>query len=177
MAPTMTALSGPSVESDRYLASPGFVVTQPTTTIDALVHQHTAWMRLPSGTLGSITRIQEITGWSFREIADVLGTSHTTVGKLANGAVPTARSQDAADRLEPLLDVLTRISRLVPSGPALGELLHGFTASGRQPIEYLVEGEWAEALLAVLDVASGPRPRRPKSLGPKMKPAATRELF
>lgn len=172
----MTALSPLSTESNRYLASPAFIVSQPTTTIDTLVHQHTAWMQLPSGTLGLITKIQQLTGWSFREIADVLRTSHTTVGKFANGAAPTARSQDAADRLEPLLDVLTRISRLVPSGRALIELLHASTTSGRQPIEFMVEGEWAEALLAALDVDSGPRPRRPRSLGPKSKQAATREL-
>lgn len=172
----MTVLSSPSLESGRYLASPVFIVTQPTTTIDVLVNQHTAWMKLPSGTLGLITRIQQITGWSFREIAEVLRTSHTTVGKLANGAEPTPRSQEAADRLEPLLDVLTRISRLLPSGRALDEILYAATASGRQPIEHMVDGEWAEALLAALDVTSGPRPRRPKSLGPKTKLTATREL-
>jgi transcriptional regulator with XRE-family HTH domain len=176
MVQTMAASSLARSDSDRYLASPMFVVAQPTTTIDALVHQHTAWVQLPSGTLGQIVRIQQLTGWSFREIAEVLRTSHTTVGKLANGAAPTPRSQDAVDRLGPLLDVLTRISGLVPPGRALSELLHASTASGGQPIEYLVRGEWAEALLAALDATSSPRPKRPKSLGPRVKAPATQEL-
>lgn len=154
-----------------------FFIPSPASTLDALVLQHTSWLQLPSELLATITRIQQLTGWSFRDIAEIVGTSHTTIGKLANGSVPTSRSQAAADRLAPLLDVLARLSRLIGTGHALIGFLYHDGGQNKRPVDLLRESDWSGALLSALDAANGDRPKRPQSRGPHAKSNATRELL
>jgi hypothetical protein len=155
-----------------------FVVPTVGLTFDRLFSEHTAWVRLPTNpSFASLIRqIQSFTAWSFRDLADVLGTSHTTVGKLANGGAVTDRSQAAADKIDPLLDVLARLSRLVPSGGQLADALTVTSAKGERVVEMLAAGDWAGALLVGLDVLRGPRPKRPQPIANSSRLTATREL-
>src|SRR5438445_3757062 len=156
----MTTATLPITSPVQYAPAP-FVVPQRGCGLEELLATHTAWVQLPSTYADLLRQVNELTGWSFRDIAEVVGTSHTTVGKLANGAVPTSRSADAAERIEPLLDVLTRISRLVAPGRDLAAVLEDSTADGETPREVLRSGDWSRALLAAMDVINGPRPARP----------------
>jgi transcriptional regulator with XRE-family HTH domain len=159
----------------HYAPSP-FVVPQRGSGLDELLATHTAWIQLPSTYADLLRQVNELTGWSFRDIAEVVGTSHTTIGKLANGAVPTSRSADAAERIEPILDVITRISRLVAPGSELAAVLEQPAAGGETPREVLRSGEWSRALLSAMDVINGPRPARPQLRLGMRRERATREL-
>lgn len=159
-----------SVASPGQYAPTPFVVPQRGCGLDELLATHTAWVQLPSTYADLLRQVNELTGWSFRDIAEVVGTSHTTVGKLANGSVPTSRSADAAERIEPMLDVLTRVSRLVAPGRDLAAVLEEPTADGETPLEVLRSGDWSRALLAAMDVINGPRPA-----GPRLRPGVRRE--
>lgn len=159
----------------QYAPAP-FVVPQRGCGLDQLLAMHTAWVQLPSTYADLLRRVNKLTGWSFRDIAEVVGTSHTTVGKLANGALPTSRSADAAQRIEPMLDVLTRISRLAAPGSDLAAVLEQPAAGGETPREVLRSGQWSQALLSAMDVINGPRPGRPQLRPGVRRERATREL-
>lgn len=164
MTATMTRTEVVSTAPAAPLGTGAFVTSQRGVTIDALLHQHMSWIRLPGSYLNLINQIQQLTRWSFRDLGDVLGTSHTTVGKLANGALPTTRSQEAAERLEPLLEVLSRISAVTTPGRELADVLGSGTGSGDRPLDHLEhavrdvlaqfwiesDGSTAYALVAVL---------------------------
>lgn len=171
----MTTATLPAAAPAQYAPAP-FVVPQRGCGLDELLATHTAWMQLPSTYADLLRQVNDLTGWSFRDIAEIVGTSHTTVGKLANGAVPTNRSADAAERIAPMLDVLTRISRLVAPGRDLAAVLEQFTDEGESPREALRSGEWSRALLAAMDVINGPRPTRPELRLGVRRERATREL-
>jgi hypothetical protein len=165
-----------ATEADWTVAAP-FVVAQRGVGFEALFTDHMAWLRLPTRYTEMLNRIHDLTGWSFRDISDVVGTSHTTVGKLANGARPSPRSQEAADRIEPLLDVLIRLSSLVSPGPDLVTVLESATGTGETVLEILEAADWSRALLAAMDVINGPRPARPQPYrGGQRREAATQEL-
>lgn len=171
----MTTATLPTATNGDYAPAP-FVVPQRGCGLEELLAVHTAWMQLPPTHADLLRQVYDLTGWSFRDIAEVVGTSHTTVGKLANGAAPTSRSADAAERIAPMLDVLTRISRLVAPGHDLAAVLEESTASGEKPRELLRSGDWSRALLAAMDVIHGPRPTRPQLLPGAHRERATREL-
>jgi hypothetical protein len=105
-----------------------------------------------------------------------LGTSHTTVGKLVNQGAVSARSQASADRIEPLLDVLVRLARVVEPGEKLAKALEITSPTGERAIDLLTAGEWSRAFLAGLDAVQGPRPKRPQLMRGATRLAATREL-
>lgn len=153
-----------------------FVFAQQSDGLDVLLASHTAWVRLPSTYADLLRRINELTGWSFRDIAEVVGTSHTTVGKLANGAAPSSRSAAAVERIERVLDVLTRVFPLVGSRAALAPLLEQVGPHNETPRELLAAGAWSEALLAALDLVDGPRLSRPTLRPVPRRERATREL-
>lgn len=165
----MTTATLPIAPPAPYAPTP-FVVPHRGCGLDELLAAHTAWVRLPSTYADLLRQVNELTGWSFRDIAEIVGTSHTTVGKLANGATPTSRSADAAERIAPLLDVLTRVSRLVAAGRDLNAVLGESTPEGETPHEVLRSGDWSRALLTAMDVINGPRPARPQ-----LRPGARRE--
>lgn len=178
MTATMTRTEVVSTAPAAPLGTGAFVTSQRGVTIDALLHQHMSWIRLPGSYLNLINQIQQLTRWSFRDLGDVLGTSHTTVGKLANGALPTTRTQEAAERLEPLLEVLSRISAVTTPGRELADVLGSGTGSGDRPLDHLEQAEWAQAYVVALDVINGPRPTRPQLRRPQApRLAATRELL
>jgi hypothetical protein len=174
---TTAMLSGAATEHAAPLAAPApFVVPQRGNRLEALLAAHTAWVRLPSTYTDMLRRVHELTEWSFRDIAEVLGTSHTTVGKLANGALPTVRSHAAAERIEPLLDVLGRLSQLVAPGRSLVSVLDEPSLDGETVRELLRAGDWSRALLTAMDVINGPRLARPQLRPGVRHERPTREL-
>lgn len=155
-----------------------FIVPAVGASLHDLLTDHTAWVQLPAPIpfAARISQVRELTGWSFRDLAEVLGTSHTTVGKLANRGVVTARSQAAADRIEPLLEVLIRLAGALEPGRSLLSVLASPTTYGAYALELLKAGEWSRALLVGLDAARGPRPKRPHLGTDLPKLDATMEL-
>lgn len=176
----MTTALMPSADVDHsatFAAPAPFVVAQRGCALEALLATHTAWVRLPTTYTEMLRRVNDLTQWSFRDVADVLGTSHTTVGKLANGALPTPRSQDAANRIEPLVDVLGRLSPLIAPGRNLASVLDEPSPDGETARELLAAGEWSRALLTAMDVITGTRPARPQLRPGVRRERPTRELL
>jgi hypothetical protein len=133
--------------------------------LEALLEQYTGWIVLPArvappaSTLSSLTqRCRSLTGWSTRDLADVLGTSHTTVQMFESSGRVTARSRNAASRVGPLLRVLSRLARVAGSQERLALALATSLDTGDKPIDLLSQQEWARALTVGLDVLRGPRP-------------------
>lgn len=171
----MTTATLPAALPGYHAPNP-FVVPQRGYGLDELLSTHTAWVQLPSTYADLLRKVNALTGWSFRDIAEIVGTSHTTVGKLANGAAPTSRSADAVERIVPLLDVLTRVSQLVAPGRELCAVLEASTSDDETPREILRSGDWSRALLAAMDVINGPRPARPQLRPGVRRERAVREL-
>ena len=147
-------MHAPFMRTDRVV--PGF---------EALLEQYTRWLVLPArvappvSTLPSLTRrCRSLTGWSTRELADVLGTSHTTVRMFEASGRVTVRSRDAAARVQPLLGVLSRLARVAGSQDRLALALATPLDTGEKPIDLLNRQEWARAFAVGLDVLRGPRP-------------------
>jgi transcriptional regulator with XRE-family HTH domain len=154
------------------------------TEIADLLRQYTAWITLPPAPTTAVSRLpgllresRSLTGWSGRDLAEILHTSHTTVRRLETGGSVTARSRDTAARVASLHAVLVRLARVASSPGALGAALVTDAGSGSTPAELLREGQWSRAFTAALDVLQGPRPT---ILSPAAWPAppmaATREL-
>lgn len=141
----------------------------------------TAWVLLPEDLVEPVSslprifqEIRDMTGWAQRNLADILRTSHTTVGRLESDGRITARSRDTATRATELHAVLVRLAR-VAAGP--GSLLAALNKNkgGVTPLDLFRDGEWSQGYVTALDAIHGPRPAM---LGASRVPvkAATREL-
>jgi len=133
--------------------------------LEALLAQYTGWLMLPArmaptaSTLPSLTRhCRSLTGWSTRDLAPVLRTSHTTVRMFETDGRVTVRSRDAASRVRPLLAVLSRLARVAGSPERLALALATPLDTGEKPIDLLTQQKWARAFTVGLDVLRGPRP-------------------
>lgn len=160
--------------------------TRPAFVVDAaaptdIFRASTAWIVLPEETedpvpplCGLIRETRELTGWAQRDLAQVLGTSHTTIGRLETDGRVTARSRSVAARATELHAVLVRLAR-VASGPDALVAALDRTVRGTTPRELLSQGQWSRAYTAALDALRGPRPAM---LGASAVPvrAATREI-
>lgn len=141
----------------------------------------TAWIVLPDETAdpvpplcGLIRETRELTGWAQRDLADVLGTSHTTVRRLETDGRVTARSRLVAARATELHAVLVRLARVAGGTDALVVAL-GRTVRGTTPLELLRQSQWAKAYIAALDALHGPRPAMLDAATVPVR-AATREI-
>jgi hypothetical protein len=94
----------------------------------------------------------EWTGWSARQLGDVLGTSHTTVLALQQGRRPHAsRTGDLPDRVEEAHGVVERI-RVIAGAPDLtARALERGSEGARSAVEELRRRRPARAYLAALD--------------------------
>jgi len=141
----------------------------------------TAWIMLPAEPADPVSplprliqEIRDMTGWAQRDLADVLRTSHTTVGRLEATGRVTARTRAIATRAAELHAVLVRLAR-VASGPEALVVALSRTERGAAPLDLLRDGQWSRAYTGALDAIRGPRPTM---LGAAQAPvrAATREL-
>lgn len=145
----------------------------------------TSWIALPgrpnpvAGSSSSrltrlLTESRTFTGWSQRDLASVLGTSHTTVRRLEADGRVTPRSRDIAARAAQLHGVLARLSPLTTGPEHLATMLATPGPTGT-PADLLRAGDWSRAYLLALDLL---RPPTDGMLGASPVPMlpATREL-
>ncbi len=177
----MTVADFPMWAPARNAAPTRFGVVTDSGAVLDVFKDSTAWIVLPDETAdpvsplpGLIRETRSLTGWAQRDLAQVLGTSHTTVRRLETDGRVTARSRDVAARAAELHAVLIRLGRIAGSTEALVVAL-GRTVRGTTPLELLRAGEWSRAYTSALDVLHGPRPAM---LGAAKTPlrAATREI-
>lgn len=154
----------------------------PARNIEQYLQGHMAWIQLPPPPTEPVSRLprllresREVTGWSQREIADILGTSHTTVRRLEADGRVSIKSRDIAAKVPQLHAVLVRLARVASSPDALSTALVT-PIGGTTAAALLREGNWPRAFTTTLDAIRGPRP---EMLGAPPGPPpsdATREL-
>lgn len=118
-----------------------------------------------------ITEIRGWTGWSSRQLATVLDTTHTTVLNAERGrALMEARSGDLQRRVPAAHDLVRRVFLLADRDPAAtSRILGTVLGDGLSPSEALAAGNTERAYLAAIDALRdrptgmlvGARPRRP----------------
>lgn len=133
--------------------------------LDAFLSQFTSWLVLPavpasppSRLPALVQRVRALTGWSTRDLAEIIGTSHTTVRMFETSGRVTSRSRDAASRVRPLLSVLVRLVRIAGSPAALALALETSADAGERAVDLLAAGDWAKGFVVATDVINGPRP-------------------
>ena len=107
-----------------------------------------------------VRQLREWTGWSARRLAEVVGTSHTTILSVENGRpLVGGHSGDLRDRLTDAHAVIERVHLLAGRDPdMLTRLLETAPPGGTAAIVELEAGEPGRAYLAALEVL---RPRTP----------------
>jgi len=147
-------------------------------------HLYDSWVKLPDHPplpeMPSAPRLQAMvqqvlasTGWSTRDVAALVGVSHTTIQHWNAGRLPRSlrRSNVAAfEVLDGIHRVLQRLQTLAGSDQArLGSLLRAVPAGGAgSPYVLLQHRDFAGAYLAALDLL---RPSRPEGLLVGSRPA------
>jgi transcriptional regulator with XRE-family HTH domain len=124
-----------------------------------------------------VSEIRDRTGWSARRLAEIVGTSHTTILQIENGRrLITGHSGDLRRRLSHAHDLVARIYIVAGRDQAATAQLLEETppASGQSAVDLLQSDEPARAYLAAIDVARprppgllvGTRPRRDGATAP-----------
>lgn len=108
----------------------------------------------------SVSDLRAWTGWSYRQLADVLGTSHTTVRAIEDGRpITEGRSGDLAARIADAHAVVSRIFVVAGRNSGLTQKLLSAAADGRRSaVDELADGNAAAAYVAAID-ARHPRVR------------------
>lgn len=107
-----------------------------------------------------IREVRDWTGWSARRLADLVGSTHTTILNAENGRpLVSGHSGDLRERLLNVHDVVERVYLLAGRDrQQTGTVLSTAPADGRSAIEEFLEtGDPGRAYIAALDVL---RPRR-----------------
>ena len=158
------------------------VPAAPAKDIEQFLQGYMAWVQLPAPPAEPVSRLPRLlrecramTGWSQREIADILGTSHTTIRRLEAEGKVSIKSRDIAAKVPHFHAVLLRLARVSGSSDGLATAL--VTPVGdTNAAAFLREGNWLRAFTTALDAVRGPRP---EMLGAPAGPPpsdATREL-
>jgi transcriptional regulator with XRE-family HTH domain len=124
-----------------------------------------------------VSEIRNRTGWSARRLAEIVGTSHTTILRIENGGrLVTGHSGELRRRLSQAEDVVARIYVIAGRDQETTARLLEEAAppSGRSAVDFLQSDEPARAYLAAIDVARprppgllvGTRPRRNAATAP-----------
>jgi DNA-binding XRE family transcriptional regulator len=161
---SMMLPQGSSADTAEAINSPFMRIGPATPTLNSIFEEYTRWILLPKhvDTLAStlpqlIRRCRELTGWSTRDLAQVIGTSHTTVRMLESEGRVSPRSRNAASRVRPLLGVLSRLHRVAGGQEELALALATPIDTGERVFDLLGRHAWARAFTAGLDVLNGPR--------------------
>ena len=183
----MTALAAPSIYDEAFLGEPLPQIVrsrQPLKTDSEGFWTVDDWQILlptlePSPAPEVHRHVSEIrnrTGWSARRLADVVGTSHTTILRIENGGrLVSAHSGELRRRLSQTDDVVARVYIIAGRDQeATARLLEQVSPSGQSAVEFLQSDEPARAYLAAIDVAQprppgllvGTRPRRAGATAP-----------
>lgn len=123
-----------------------------------------------------LARVVALTGWSSRDLQSILGASHTTVLRLQRSGLTSARSQQAALLVRPLLEVLERLTVVLPEPVDLNLALSRKNQAGVTARDLFARERWAQGYAAALAASKGPRA---SMLGPQpghVRRPGTREL-
>jgi transcriptional regulator with XRE-family HTH domain len=106
-----------------------------------------------------MTLVRDRTGWSTRQLAEILHVSHSTVRRIASGQRPErAHSGDLPVRLRNAYDVVDRIYLLLARDPeATARTLDKALPGRPSPSQELRAGNTAAAYLAAIDLLHAPR--------------------
>ena len=120
-----------------------------------------------------VSELQNWTGWSLRRIAELLGTSHTTVRAIANGRrVVIGHSGDLEQRLLAVHGVIERLFLLMERDTlSVRSILNRETVDHETVGSKLKSGEYNRAYLIAIDFI---RPRRAGLIvgdRPKLEPS------
>lgn len=137
------------------------------------LHQHPA-AAPPSRLTLLLRESRSLTGWSQRDLAAILGTSHTTVRRLETDGRVSPRTRDVAARAAQLHGVLARLAGLT-SGPDHLTMVLATPGTGGTPGDLLRAGDWSQAYLVALDALRPPAQGMLGASPTRMLPA-TREL-
>lgn len=107
-------------------------------------------------------QIRKWTGWSIRFLADVVGTSHTTIRGIENGRpVADSRSGNLRTRITNVHDVVQRVHLLAGRDPwKVARALSTEPMSGASAVEEMKHCQFGAAYVAAID-ALRPRPTAP----------------
>jgi transcriptional regulator with XRE-family HTH domain len=108
-----------------------------------------------------IREIRDRTGWSARRLADITGSTHTTILNAESGRpLVSGHSGDLRQRLLDVHDVVERVYLLAGRDPRQTEAILATAPSNRRSAvdELMSSGDAGRAYIAALDVV---RPRRP----------------
>ncbi|WP_327681911.1 helix-turn-helix domain-containing protein [Streptomyces sp. NBC_00467] len=134
--------------------------------------------RLDSPLPRMIQEIRTWTGWSQRELGEILHTSHTTVRKLETDGRVTSRSRHAASLVPDLHNVVRRVS-LVARGD-LGQISEAFAArdaNGISAASHLINENYARAYSSALHALRGGRTAMVAPSDDSQLPDATVEMI
>jgi hypothetical protein len=107
----------------------------------------------------AVRELRQWTGWSARRVAEVLGTSHTTIRALEGGrSLVEGHSGNLRRRLTDAHDVAERVLVLADRDPERAGMVLGSAPPGRRSAaEELRAGDPGRAYLAAIDVLRPPR--------------------
>ncbi|MBM2615039.1 hypothetical protein JIG36_05630 [Actinoplanes sp. LDG1-06] len=95
------------------------------------------------------------TGWSQRRLAQIVGTTHPTIGSITRGREPE-RVPGLPEALTKTADVVSRMSDLVGGDQRrLNLVLTAVGNTGETPLRLLSAGKYGQALLLVMDSVAG----------------------
>lgn len=128
-----------------------------------LLRDFTCWVEIPeapeelfSPLPGMIREIREWTGWSQRDLGEVLHTSHTTVRKLETDGRVTAKSRPAASLVPALHNLARRLYRAAEGDRGrLSVALGAPGIDGLSATQYLVDGAFPRAFSLALEALRG----------------------
>jgi hypothetical protein len=106
-----------------------------------------------------LRQIKDWTGWSFRTLGTLTGTTHPTIEAVLEGRTRLTRTPDTARRISVLHRLIVRLRVVVHGDPdMLVRVLSEPPGDGRPPAtELFTAGDLAGAYLAALDVLHPPR--------------------
>lgn len=152
--------------------------------VDALLREYTSWVVLPERTTAPASslprltkRCRELTGWSTRDLAEILGTSHTTVRMFETEGRFTGRSIEAAARVQPLLAVLSRLARVAGDRDRLTLALSTAQDGGDRALDLLSHQQWTRAFTVGLDALRGARSDMLAPVDGWTRTSGTREML
>jgi hypothetical protein len=106
-----------------------------------------------------LRQIRDLTGWSFRMLGTLTGTTHPTIEAVLDGRTRLTRTPDTARRISVLHSLITRLRVVVHGDPKmLVRVLTEPPGDGRpSAVELFSGGDLAGAYVAALDVFRPPR--------------------
>ncbi|MEW2569105.1 helix-turn-helix transcriptional regulator [Streptomyces sp. NPDC047070] len=175
----------PYTYGDATVAAPWVQLFPDVVSGAALLREFTCWVEIPeapdelvSPMPGMIREIRSWTGWSQRDLGEVLHTSHTTVRKLESDSRVTAKSRPAASLVPALHNLARRLYRAAEGDlDRLSVALATPGPNGLSATQHLVDGAFPRAYSVALEALQGGRQEMITSGSNDRLPDATVEMI